>query len=172
MSSAPLDLASHGHLCSDTGQDMIRKSVFWGLTLVLVVALVSLIVRGRKFEKQQQAARSAEFVQPSKPTATRVLTPTDLEIVNSTMPLPPGHAAMPEIEIRNNGTVSYSRIELKFVYFDGAGKTVSTKTHSLDETIGPGKSVKVTVLSVEGIPASATRFQSSVLFADIEDRDN
>ncbi len=148
---------------------MIRKSVFWGLTLVLVVALVSLVLRGRKFEKQQQAARSAEFVQPSKPTSTRVLAPTDLEIVNSTMHLQPGHAAMPEIEIRNNGTVSYSRVELKFVYVDGAGKTVSTKTHSLDQTIGPGKSIKVTNLPAEGIPASATRFQASVLFADLAD---
>jgi hypothetical protein len=148
---------------------MIRKSVFWGLTLVLVVALVSLIVRGRKFEKQQQAARSAEFVQPSKPTSTRVLTPTDLEVVNPTMPLPPGHAAMPEIEIRNNGNVAYSRIELKFIYLDTAGKTLTTKMHSVDRILGPGKSIKVTDMPSQEIPASAAKFQAYVLYADMED---
>ncbi|MBP1624567.1 MAG: hypothetical protein H6Q07_2587, partial [Acidobacteria bacterium] len=53
---------------------MIRKSLFWGLTLVLVVALISLIVRGRRLEKQQ-AGKSVEVVQESEPSPIRVLAP-------------------------------------------------------------------------------------------------
>ena len=147
---------------------MIRKSVFWGLTLVLVVALVSLIIRGRQFEKQQKATRSVEVVQPSTPTSTRVLTPTDLEIVNSTIQLTAGRPAMPEIEIRDNGTVPYSRLELKFVYFNRGGKALLTKTYSLDQTIAPGKSIMLANPSVEGIPDSATKFQVSILYAEME----
>jgi len=146
---------------------MIRKSLFWGLTLVLVVALVSLIIRGRRLEKQE-AAQAIEAVRQSQPSPTRVLAPQDLEIEGSTMQKSPGSVALHEVEIHNNGSVSYNRIELEFIYLDRAGKVLVTKTHSLERAdIKPGQSFTATGIRIEGVPASAARFRASLLFADM-----
>jgi hypothetical protein len=146
---------------------MIRKSLFWGLTLVLVVALVSLVIRGRRLEKQE-AAQAIEAVRQSQPSPTRVLAPQDLEIKGSTMQRYPGSIALHEVEIHNSGGVPYNRIELEFVYLDRAGKVLATKTHSLERTdIKPGQSLTATDIRIEGVPASTARFRASLLFADM-----
>jgi hypothetical protein len=146
---------------------MIRKSLFWGLTLVLVVALVSLIIRGRRMEKEL-AAQPTEAVQQVPPTPTRVLAPQDLEIVSSTMQLKPDHIASHDIEIQNHGSVPYGGILLKFVYLDRAGKPLTTKTYALEKTvIRPGFGLKVPRIIIQEIPASAERLQVSVKYADL-----
>ncbi len=145
---------------------MIRKSLFWGLTIVLLAALVNLIIRGRRLEKQQ-AAQAQQTVQQSKPSPTRVLSPQDLEIVNRAMPLDPRHTSIPGFEIRNDGSVAYSQIQLKFSYLDRRGKVLLTKNHLLAQTLKPGATLKVPDLPAEGIPADAVSVELSISHADI-----
>jgi len=146
---------------------MIRKSLFWGLTLVLVVALVSLIIRGRQMEKQQ-SARPVEVVRQSQSSPTRVLHPDDLQVVSSTMQFDNRHAALHEIEIRNNGVVSYSGIQLSFIYLDKSGKVRFTTTHSLGSVaILSGQGYTATNVTIAQVPASATKFQVSIICADM-----
>jgi hypothetical protein len=152
---------------------MIRKSLFWGLTLVLMVALINLIIRGRRLEKQQ-SGRFAEDVRESQPTPTRVLVPRDLEIVQAKMRLEAQgsgkdryQTARHEIEIRNNGKVPYGGIQLSFDYLDRSGKVLATKTQSVAQTILPGTSEKLPDIKVEGLAASTADFQAAILYADI-----
>jgi hypothetical protein len=142
---------------------MIRKSLFWGLTVVLVVALVGLILRGRRLEKQE-AAQATEVVRQSRPSPTRVLAPQDLEIKGSTMQQSAGSTALHEVEIHHNGSVPYNRIQLEFVYLDRAGKVLSTKTHSFNRAdIKPGQTLTATDIRIDGVPAAATKFRTSIL---------
>lgn len=146
---------------------MLRKSLLWGLTLVLVVALVSLIIRGRRLEKEQ-AGRLVEVVQDSKPTQTRALTPQDLEVVQSNMKLEKAaDSAKHAVEIRNNGAVPYDNIALKFVYLDRSGKVVTTKNYSVIQTVMPGSTVQIPNISMDGIPAAAAGCRTSIVYADI-----
>jgi len=152
---------------------MLRKYLFLGLTLVLVVALVNLIIRGRRLEKQQ-ASRRVEVVEQSKPTATRVLAPQDLEITQSKMWFEEAaggrnqsQTARHEIEIRNNGHVAYSRIQLSFEYLDRRGNVSSTKTHPITRTILPGAELKVSDIRIEGLPGSAASSRVAIVYADI-----
>jgi hypothetical protein len=143
---------------------MIRKSLFWGLTLVLIVALVNLIIRGRRLEKQQSEAT----VQQSKPSATRVLSPQDLEIVNSALPLNPGHPVLRDLEIRNSGTVAYGSIQLRIACLDRSGKVLATKNHLISKLAMPGTTLKLSNLTIEGIPAETVILKLSISCADIE----
>jgi hypothetical protein len=149
---------------------MIRKSLFWGLTLVLVVALVSLIIRGRRMEKEQ-AAQPTEAVQQAPLLPTRVLAPQDLEIVRSTMQLKPDHTALHEIEIQNHGSVPYSGILLRFSYQNRFGKLLETKTYALKAAILPGLSFRMRDIVIKEMPASAEKFQVSIQYADMPSPD-
>ena len=152
---------------------MLRKSLFWGLTLVLVVVIVNLVVRGRRLEKEK-ADQVVEVVQESKPSPTRVLGPQDLDIVQSKMILegasdmkPQSHAARHEIEIRNNGDVAYGEILLRFSYLDGMGKVRATKTQSVIRTLMPGAALVLSDILIDSIPASTADCRVSVVYADI-----
>ncbi len=146
---------------------MIRKSLFWGLTLVLVAALVSLIIRGRRLEKQQ-AEISMEVIEQSQASPIRVLQPDDLRIESSTMQREGAHTALHEIQIRNTGTVPYGGIHLAFVYLDSSGKVLFTRTHPLGSAkILPGQTYAAPGIRVEEVPAAATKFQISILSADM-----
>ena len=146
---------------------MIRKSLFWGLTLVLVAALVSLIIRGRQMEKLQ-AEKPVEVVEQALPSPIKVLQPDDLQVVNSTMQHESDHAALHEIEIRNNGVVPYTGIYIALVYLNQGGKVVQTRHQALvGITVLPGQSYSAANIRVEEVPASATKFQISILSADM-----
>jgi len=152
---------------------MIRKSLFLGLTLVLVVALITLIVRGRQMEKQQPP-REVEVVQQSKPTATRVLGPRDLEILQSKMRwegevdgMQPSRTARHEIEIRNNGDVPYGEIQLRFTYLAAGGKTLIDRTHVLTKELAPGASLKIEDIVAGDIPVAAENSRVTIDYADL-----
>ncbi len=152
---------------------MIRKSLFWGLTLVLVVALINLIIRGRRLEKQQ-ARQRVEVVQEAKPTPTRVLAPKDLEIVQSAVRLEgatsgktESQAARHEIELHNKGTVAYGKIQLDFGYFDRNGKVLTTRTQAVEQTILPGATLKIADIRIDGLPLSAVDSRVAIAYADI-----
>jgi hypothetical protein len=152
---------------------MIRKSLFWGLTLILVVALVGLIIQGRRLEKQDSGS-PVEIVQESVPTATRVLIPPDLEVLHSKMTLDrsaektdESDTAHHEIEIQNRGDVAYKGIQLSFDYLNRSGKVLATKTYLVSERIPPGNTLKLDDIRIGKVPVSATDFRVAVNFADI-----
>ena len=145
---------------------MIRKSLLWGLTLVLVVAIIQLILRGRRLEKQQ-AAQAVEIIRQSKTTSTRILAPPDLNVVGATMQLDSDHAARHSIGIRNGGRISYSQVHLRFVYLDAKGKELAAKTYSVIRAVLPGATTNLNDIVIKGIPAAATKFQVSILYGDL-----
>ena len=152
---------------------MLRKSLFWGLTLVLVVALINLIIRGRRLEKQQ-ASQLVEVVQEAKPTPTRVFAPRDLEIVQAGMRLEgvtgektESQTAQHEIEIRNRGTVPYGKVQIDFDYFDRSGKVLATRTQTIEQTISPGAMLKIAAVRIDGLPLSTVNSRASLAYADI-----
>jgi hypothetical protein len=152
---------------------MLRKSLFWGLTLVLVAALIALIVRGYKMEKEQ-ANQPSEKVEEAKPTATRVLAPQDLEILSSKTaveksadPKDPSCISRHEIEIRNNGKVSFKDIQFRFTYLDRKGKESATKIHSTTQTISPGATLKLNDIAISGLPISTMDSKAAIISADI-----
>jgi len=145
---------------------LIRKYLFLGLTLVLIVALVNLIIRGRRLEKEQ-AGKPVEVVKQSKPSPTRVLKPGDLEIVGSAMQRDPSGAALHSVEIRNSGNSAYGRIRLQFAYLDGGGKFLETKYYSISREIKPGANIKLDI-KMEAAPESATNALVAITYADME----
>jgi hypothetical protein len=146
---------------------MIRRSLLWSLTLVLVAVITILVIRGRRMEKQQ-AARMAEVIQPSNSTNTRILNPQDLEILNPAIQLKSNPFASHQIEIRNNGDVAYSQILLRMTYINQRGEELTSKTFSIAQTVKPGASIKLPNLPTEAVPAMAVKLQLAIVAADVE----
>jgi hypothetical protein len=153
---------------------MMRKYLFLGLTLVLIVALTNLIIRGCRLQKKQ-AQQLVETVEEAKPTATRVLEPQDLKIVLSKMVLETkkneegkqAHTARHEIEIYNSGNVSYKEIQLRLDYRDRSGKTIETRSHTVIQTVSPGVTLKLPNISIDKAPSSAMDPKIIIVSADI-----
>ena len=152
---------------------MLRKMLFWGLTLMLVAVIVSLAVRSRHQEKKQAAA-VVEVVRQSKPTATRVVAPQDLMIVESKMKLVAASAkeqttaaAQHEVVVHNDGPVGYGNVQLKFTYLGRGEKVLESKTCVVAKPIPPGQTVSLGDISIEGVPPAATRCTTQILSADL-----
>jgi len=156
---------------------MFRKTLFWGLTLMLVAVLVSLVIRSRREEKKQAPA-VVEVVQESKPTATRVLSPLELVIVEAKMELagvdgkPPTKdqstaTAHHQVVVRNDGPAGYSNVQLKLTYLGRGEKILESKTYVVAKPIPPGQTVSLGDISIEGVPAAATHCTARILYADL-----
>ncbi len=152
---------------------MIRKWLFWGLTLLLVAVLVSLIVQGHRLEKQK-ADQPVEIVQESTPSATRVFAPRDIQLLQSDLRLEERtdnsgqrSIARHEIELRNSGTVAYDEIQLSFDYKDRNGKVLASRTHSIAQTILPDSTLKLVDIVIDNIPKPTSDFSVSILYADL-----
>lgn len=152
---------------------MISKYMFGGLTIVLMVALGFLIIRGRKMEKHQES-RTTEVIQESKPSPTRVLTPRELKIVQAKMALfrqssdkAASQSAQHEIEIRNLGQTMYSGIQILFEYFNSKGKTIATKPHSINKALSPGGALLVSDIKIADLPVSIADCKVIIISADL-----
>ena len=155
---------------------MIRKSLFFGLTLALIVALVTLILQGRRQEKLQ-ANKKVEVIKESTASPIRVYAPADLEIVRSTVEFGKKSDgttstlnARHEIEILNRGKMPYREILLAFDYIDMKRKPLTRKTYSLGRTLLPATSLKIPDILVDSLPLSAISFKISVLHADLVEK--
>jgi hypothetical protein len=157
---------------------MFRKTLFWGLTLMLVAVIVSLVIRSRRAEKKHAQA-VMEVVQQSKPSATRVLSPQDLVIVEAKMDLAGGDGkplakdrnlatAHHQVVVRNNGPVAYSNVQLKFMYLGRGDKVLESKTFIVAKPIPPGQTVSLGDISIESVPAAATHCTTRILYADLK----
>jgi hypothetical protein len=152
---------------------MISKYMFGGLTIVLMVALGFLVIRGRKMEKQQERQKT-EVIRESKPSPTRVLTPRKLKIVQAKMALfrqssdkAASQSAQHEIEIRNLGQTSYSGIQILFKYLNSKGKTIATKQHSINKVLSPGGVLLVSDIKIADLPVSIADGKVIIISADL-----
>jgi len=151
---------------------MIRKWLFWGLTLVLLTTLVLLVIRGRQLESEQ-AHQLTEVVQVSKPTATRLLAPQDLVIVRSEVRWEDATAdgatrsARHRFLFRNDGKIAYSRIGLALAYVNRNGKVLLRKGFSIDQLIAPGSVLETGDVLTENVPGEAVDCRVTVAYCDM-----
>jgi hypothetical protein len=152
---------------------MIRRSLFFGLTLILMLGFIFLALRSRR-QEEEPAGLPEETVEKSEATAARALKPADLEIVRSKMVLErnagttkPSFSARHEIEIFNHGNVPYKEMRLNFVYLSRTGKVLETRTYSIGQTILPGATLKLTDIRMAGFSESAAESRVSIVYADI-----
>jgi hypothetical protein len=145
----------------------MRKSLFWGLTLILVAVLVTLIIRSRRMEKEQ--AQPEEVVRQAFMVPTRVFAPADLEIASSTMQLKPDHTALHRIKIKNHGDVPYSGLLLRFTYQDHSGNSLLSKSYALGKAaIRPAQVFQVPEIVIMEVPPATKQFQVSIQYADMQ----
>ena len=151
---------------------MVRKTLFIGLTGMLVVVLGYLIFQGRKNEKmlQQEVRRPVEVVKDSKPTLTRVFAPFDLEIVESKTKLS-GEAirtAKHTLVIQNKGNNTYEGVLVKFSYFGSGDKVLESQTRKVSEVFQPGQAREAGEIVVDNLPKETKRSTARILSADLE----
>ncbi len=152
---------------------MLRKTLFWGLTLMLVAIIVSLVIRSRREEKSQ-APRMSEIVQASKPTATRVVAPQDLEVVEAKMKLVEAAAkeqkeatAHHEVVVRNSGSLAYDNMALRFTYLGRGDKVLESRIRVVSKPVPPGQTASLGDIVVEDVPAGAINCTVKILYADL-----
>ncbi len=152
---------------------MVRRSLFLGLTGMLVAVLVYLVVQGRKEDRQQQQQnqRPLELIRESKPSLTRVIAPQELHIIDSRMELSPAGAGTVSdkhvIAIRNEGPTRFRSLRFRVIYLGHGGKVLATSTHEIRETIQPGETYSGNVM-IESVPAGTAKSELKILSADME----
>jgi hypothetical protein len=152
---------------------MLRRALFFGLTLALIAVVIGLMVRSGRQEKEP-ASQIMEKIEESVPSATRVLDPRDLKAVLRQIAweekkdsAKPSYAARHEIEIRNSGNTPYKEMGLQFVYASRGGKGRATRTCSIAQTIAPGARVKLADVRTDGFSEPARDPGIRVVYADI-----
>ncbi len=145
---------------------------------MLVAVIISLAVSSRREEKKQAVA-ATEIVRESRPTATRVLSPQDLKIVEAKMELV-GEDGKPlkreqgvatarhQIVVRNDGTSEYSGLLLSFTYLGHGDRVLETKTCAVARPVPPGQTESLGSIDIGGVPAAATRCLTKIVYADLK----
>jgi hypothetical protein len=153
---------------------MLRKSIFWGLTLMLGTVLVWLVLKSRK--EAQAPAGPVEIVRTAKSSSTRVIGPKDLDATESSVEVIPyldesaktaGRSAHAHVVIRNRGTVAYQDAMMKLTCFGGNGKVLGTQTKLVPGSIPPGESLTVDDVIVNNLPNGTARCRIGILYADL-----
>ena len=159
---------------------MFRRSLFLGLTVMLAAVLVYLVIQGRRQEKvQQTTSRPVEIVRESTPSLTRVLSPEDLDIVESKMELaaaspqadpakPAAVTATHQFVLRNNGLAAYHGVGLKLSYLGRGNRVLETRTVPAAELLQPGQARALSELKVEHVPSGTVRCEAKIAYADLE----
>lgn len=145
---------------------MFRRSLFWGLTLMLVAVLVWLIINGRKAETRLAAA-PAEVIQTARLSATRVIAPNDLEPAETNVARQAAAGQVGPITIRNRGNVAYHGTMLRLQCLDAGGKIVDARSRLVPETIAPGQSVTIDPWTLADVPRSVVRYRIVVAYSDL-----
>lgn len=156
---------------------MVRRSLFLGLTGMLVVVLVYLVVQGRKEDRrQQQNPHPTEVIRESRPSLTRVIAPQELQIADSRMELSPAGSASPGasglidrhvIVIRNEGQTPFRGFRIRVTYLGRGEKILGTHTQEIREAIQPGETYSGNMV-IEDIPAGTAKSEVKILSADME----
>jgi hypothetical protein len=155
---------------------MFRKSLFLGLTIMLVTVLVYLVVQGRRQEKQGSPSRPVEVVRESPPSLIRVIAPDDLGIIESEMELshpgaqarPAGVTATHRIVVGDTGRSAYHGFVLKLSYIGPGGKVLETRMVPVAEMLQPGQARSISGIKVENVPAGTIKCAAKIASADLE----
>jgi len=154
---------------------MFRKSIFWGLTMMLATLLIWLVVRARK-QEAQVAKAPAEIVRSAKSSPTRVIAPKDLDAGESQVEFASmvsgaskssGRGALLHVVIRNRGAVPYHNVMLKLTWVGTSGKVLDTQNHLVPETIGPGQTLDAGDVALEGVPNGSVKCTIAILHSDL-----
>jgi hypothetical protein len=151
----------------------LRKYLFYGLTLVLVSALIFLVIQGRRLEKEQMRQGNGN-IQKFKSTPIRVLSPQDLKILNASMTLESANVpgglpvARHSIEINNAGTVPYCEIQLRLDYLDANGEVIASIPYGIKDSIPPGDTFVSNNVLMQKIPDATVECRPSIVYGDFE----
>ena len=149
---------------------MVRRSLFLGLTGMLVVVLGYLVVQGRKQEKKQQEnPLPVEVVKESKPTLTRVIAPSDLQVMEAKMEVAHtdgGLSAKHQIIVRNNGRSGYRNIRLRMTYVSRSEQALGSRTIQAAEILLAGQSRSLGEMLAKDVPAGTAKAAVTILSAD------
>ena len=148
--------------------------------LLSLIVLVALAVAWVVLSSQKPPSPSTRALPPSPPpqtsvrqsesTLTRVLSPRDLEIVESTPTLNAereGVMARHKVVIRNNGKVSYKNISLELSYFDKTARIVATRTYVISALLRVGETATLPAIEMPNLPQNITSSKTIVLHADL-----
>ena len=154
---------------------MFRKSIFWGLTMMLATVLIWLVVQARK-QEAKTATAPAEIVRSAKSSPTRVIAPKDLDAGESQVefasmvsgaPKSGGRSALLHIVIRNRGAVPYHNVMLKLTWVGASGKAIDSQTHMVRDTIEPGQTLTDGDVALEDVPNGSVKCTIVILHSDL-----
>jgi len=149
---------------------------FYGITVILFVALVFLILRGRSEEKELEAQniRLIEEVASEPQSSVRAILPRDLQIVEAEVSWTRNPdddeddiTAHHDITIRNIGGGNFISLWLRLEYIDGTGRPVEIRTHEVDGDLHPKGTLRVSDITIDGLPYTASDFNATILSADL-----
>jgi hypothetical protein len=72
-----------------------------------------------------------------------------------------------EIEIRNNGKVTYEGIQLSFDYLDRSGRKLAAKHYYITKSLAPGSTLALDDVRIGDIPNKTADFRVAIDYADI-----
>ena len=153
---------------------MIRRSLFLGLTLILLGAVVYIAFRSQREAADPQLPKIAEVTQEAKTSLTRVLNPGDVKVVESARPAAAGvnepkGTIQPgcSVSFRNEGSVPYCNLQIRLIYRDHNGKSLETRSITVKGVIQPGGMLDSGGIFAENAPADTAKCEVAVLSADI-----
>jgi hypothetical protein len=160
---------------------MIRKSVFWGLTVVLVAVIVSLIIQSRR-QETQSTPKVTEIVKTAQPSPIRIVAPRDLKVVRSEMKLVKQSAegapiadtqtaAELEVSIENMGSAPYVGVQLRFSYLGSANNTLGSQDYLVEKLLPPGQTTPTGIIKLDDAPKHAEKCDVTIVSADFEPQD-
>jgi len=160
---------------------MIRRSVFWGLTVVLVAVLVSLIVQSRRLETQS-APTVTEVVKTAQSSPIRVIAPQDLMVVGSDIRLvnpstesapaaDAGSAAELEVSVDNRGSEPYTGVLLRFTYLGSANNALRSQDYLVEKQLPPGQITSTGTIKMDDVPKNTVKCEVTIVSADFEPLD-
>jgi len=160
---------------------MIRKTVFWGLTVVLVAVLVSLIVQSRRLEKQP-APKVTEVVKTAQSSPIRIVAPRDLKVVSLKMKFVTPSAegaqiadALPaaelEVFLKNQGPDSYVGVQLRFNFLGNTNNALGSQNYLVNKAIPAGQITSTGIITLDDVPENAVKCDATIISADFEPQD-
>ncbi len=154
---------------------MIRRSLFLGFMIVLGSVLIYLILGSREQEKKRVADRPTEIVRASRPSATRAMSPVDIEITGvRTESAAPGtdeagtdNARMHcFVTVRNRGKVAYDRFMVRLTYTNPSGREES-RSEAVSEEVTSGATVTLPEIEIGDLSRRRSRVRADIVWADL-----
>ena len=154
---------------------MIRRQIFFGLTLVLLAIVIFLLLRGRKADKEwEEQNLKTEEVQNAPSSPTRVLTPRDLKLVQANVAFVPtsdeieGKSSVEahhDIVVQNSGDDAYGGLRLRLEYLDRNGKVLVDRIHVVDESLSSRETLRLENIAINDLPDGLTDCRVSIISA-------